>query len=410
MSSSDEELDAVLELPELGRTHSQVQVYENLFGNLNVPLQRTHSLMSDILEEESEIQSLQMEINESVNFVQKEIKQVEDKFKGQEEKLSSAKQGVREKFKKKKQDLLKKINNAKTRRQFDKITFYLALIMIQYKSFVLGMNPDNGVYILNLILLVLLLIWRNITYRLDNSHYYMMEFCYFANVILYTFIFFFPENRTLYLACFAFCCGPVGWALALVGCSFVIHNVNQLTSIFIHFTPMVLMMNLHWRTQYNEDRGWKLYDAKKDEFGWEFIKDYYKSAITVYLVWAVLYYLLVYVILKNRITERNYTTLANYHINKNSSVGKFIMKLGPNYQGLMYVGSHFLSVMVIFTVTLASYFNMWVNIVIMFLASSVSIWNGATFYMEYFSKKYEINLKKLEETEVDTDKSKSKKE
>lgn len=30
----------------------------------------------------------------------------------------------------------------------------------------------------------------------------------------------------------------------------------------------------------------------------------------------------------------------------------------------------------------------------------MSIWNGANFYMEYFARKYEANLKRLEEIEV----------
>jgi hypothetical protein len=31
---------------------------------------------------------------------------------------------------------------------------------------------------------------------------------------------------------------------------------------------------------------------------------------------------------------------------------------------------------------------------------TVSIWNGANFYMEYFSRKYESSLKELEQIEV----------
>lgn len=380
-----------------------------MFGNLNIPLERTNTLLSQIQEEEEELRSLQLEIDSSVNLAKKEMENAETTYKGQKGKLESTKSKITESFQKRKQKILEKVNSSKTRRQFDKITFYISLIVIQYKSFILGYSPDNGVYVLNLILLVLLLLWRNISYRLDNSHYYMFEFCYFANIVLYIFIFFFPESRTLYLACFAFCCGPVGWALALVGCSFVVHNVSQLTSCFIHFTPMVLMLNLHWRTQYNEERGWKLYNAKEDTFSWQFVKDYYKSAIMVYLVWAVAYYIIIYVILKNRISERNYATLATYHVNKKSSLGKFILKLGPKYQGLMYVGTHFLSVLVIFTVTMISYFNFWFNVLVMFLASSVSFWNGATFYMDYFSKKYELNLQKLDELNPEVDLKESKK-
>ena len=361
----------------------------------------------------SEYESFQSELDEQISLAHQELEQASIKFKGQERKLNSLRSKIKDDLKKRKEKILKKVNNSKTRRQFDKITFYLSLIVIQYKSFILGMSPDNWVYTFNFILLIVLLLWRNITYRIDNSHYYMLEFCYFANIVFYFFIFLFPESKTLYLASFAFCCGPVGWALALVGCSFVIHNINQLTSCFIHFTPMVLMMNLHWRTQYNEDRGWILYDAKQDTFGWTFVKDYFKSAVLVYLVWAVFYYVLVYVLLKNRIRERHYTTLATYHVDKKSSVGKYLLSLGPNFQGLMYVGTHFLCVFIIFSFTIICYFNMYVNIVIMFLSSSICFWNGATFYMDYFSKKYELNLQKLDElqdkVEEDLSPSKAKK-
>jgi hypothetical protein len=160
---------------------------------------------------------------------------------------------------------------------------------------------------------------------------------------------------------------------------------------------MILMWNIHWRTQYNEDRGWALYDAKKDTFSWQFVKDYYCAAIPIYLIWAVLYYVIVFILLKKRIKERNYDTLVAYHITRNTAVGKWVLKLGPGYAGLIYVASHFTAITVIFTVTIICYFSYYFNLMVIVLTSSVSFWNGATFYMDYFSKKYEANLAKLDE-------------
>ena len=84
--------------------------------------------------------------------------------------------------KKTKKSLRERIKSSKYRRRFDKLTFFIGLAMIQYKSYALGKFPDNGVYWLNLILFVLLILWRQVTYRMSKTHYYMFEFCYYGNL------------------------------------------------------------------------------------------------------------------------------------------------------------------------------------------------------------------------------------
>lgn len=101
----------------------------------------------------------------------------------------------------------------------------------------------------------------------------------------------------------------MGWALALVGCKFVLHSVDQLTSVFIHFTPMTLMWNLHWYTQYSKTKTWEFYDATQDTFSLQFLKEYFMAAVGAYLFWAVIYYIVMFVIAEKRIRERGYGKL-----------------------------------------------------------------------------------------------------
>ena len=268
--------------------------------------------------------------------------------------------------------------------------------MVQYKSYAIGRYSDNGVYWLNLILFGLLLIWRQVTYKMSKTHYYMLEFCYFGNFVIYAFLFLFPNNKFMYYAAFAFATGPVGWALSFVQCSFVLHSVEHLTNCFIHFTPNVLMWNIHWYNQYSETRTWDLYDAKNDTFSWSFVKDYYFAALTMYLIWNVGYYLLVFIVLEKRIKERKYQTLVAYHITKNTGAGKIFAKYGPEYEGLMYCISHAIGTTILITLSMLCFFSLYFNVFVIVFTSSVSFLNGASFYMDYFSKKYEINLTKLD--------------
>lgn len=319
------------------------------------------------------------------------------KFKNQADKLSKARNRIIDRIKAKRIQIKEKINTSKSRRIFDKVTFFLSLATIQYKSYILGACPDNGVYLFNFMLLILLYTWRNITYRMTGDHYYMLEFCYYGNVVMYLMIFMFPESKWMYQAVFAFTTGPIAWALPLVQIKFILHSIDSLTSIFIHYTPMILMWNLHWRTQYSTTRDWALYDAKKDTFSIEFLKDYYKAGICQYLLWSFLYYMIVFVIAAKRIKSRNYATLMTYYSEKGGAETRFFNRFGPQYAGLMYLASHFGVFLVTSTIGLFSYFSFYFHSVFIIAMSSCCFWNGATYYMDYFSKKYESNLSKLDD-------------
>lgn len=160
---------------------------------------------------------------------------------------------------------------------------------------------------------------------------------------------------------------------------------------------MILMWNLHWHTQYSQTRTWALYDAKNDTLSWTFIKEFYSAAFTMYFIWCIGYYLLVFVILDKRIKERHYMTLVAYHVTKGTGPGKLYEKYGPKYEGIMYCLSHAAGVCIFFTLALICFFSYHFHVLVIVFTSSVSFLSGASFYMDYFSKKYEVNLSKLDE-------------
>lgn len=69
---------------------------------------------------------------------------------------------------------------------------------------------------------------------------------------------------------------------------------------------------------------------------------------------------------------------------------------GPKFAPVVFMSGHVAFFFASSTVAIVSYFNYYVNTFFMLAWLTLSIWNGANFYMEYFAKKYEINLKKLE--------------
>jgi hypothetical protein len=233
-----------------------------------------------------------------------------------------------------------------------------------------------------------------------GDHYYLIEFCYFGNAMMYAFIFFFPESKAMYYGCYVLGSGAIGWALSLVGCKFVLHNVDFLTSVFIHMTPLTTMWNVHWKTSYNEELSWNLYDAKNDTFGVDFLLNYYGYAILFYVIWASAFYLVTFVIAKKRMEKRGYHNLYKMFMTKGKGFEyNFINKYGEKYTVPMYFVMHFLSFLVTSTIALPGFFFFSYSCVMMVYLCGSSFWNGATYYMDYFSKKYEVNLMKLDEIE-----------
>lgn len=201
-----------------------------MFGSFSGPVVQKQLRKTPIDAIESEYESMITELDDHVSKFEIQLKR-KDTVREDKEKLYDD-------VKKTKKSFIDKLKTSGNQRKFDKFTFFMSLAIIQYKSYALGKYPDNGVYWLNLILLVVLLVWRQVTYRMNKTHYYMLEFCYYGNlgkstfhlfyffvfslksnlifIVIYFFLFLYPESKFLYYASFAFGSGPIGWALSFV--------------------------------------------------------------------------------------------------------------------------------------------------------------------------------------------------
>ncbi|KAH0669603.1 hypothetical protein KY285_023765 [Solanum tuberosum] len=68
-------------------------------------------------------------------------------------------------------------------------------------------------------------------------HYYLLDFCYYANTIFIIMLLGFPTNERFFMVCFSFAEGPLAWALIVWRCSLVFSSVDKTVSVFIHLLP-----------------------------------------------------------------------------------------------------------------------------------------------------------------------------
>ena len=87
------------------------------------------------------------------------------------------------------------------------------------------------------------------------------------------------------------------------------------------------------------------------------------------------------------------------YYNRKPENRKILEFLGPKFAPVIFMFFHISFFIVSSVFAMLSYGSFYINTFFMMLWITLSIWNGANFYMEYFSRKYESSLKKLEELE-----------
>lgn len=119
----------------------------------------------------------------------------------------------------------------------------------------------------------------------------------------------------------------------------------------------------------------------------------------LYLLWALLYSLKIFLVSSKRIKERNYETMYIYYMNQ-PWAAKILSTFGLKFAPHVFMSLHITFFIVSSVFALLAYSSFYLHSLLMLMWIALSIWNGANFYMEYFSKKYESSLSRLEEIEV----------
>jgi hypothetical protein len=205
------------------------------------------------------------------------------------------------------------------------------------------------------------------------------------------------HSDTLFKVFFIYANGPFGLAIPAFKNSMIFHRLDNLISVSIHIIPQVTSWNLKWHTLPHEEA--TIADPLERRFVTLDHNECFSSKIlslfvvplALYLLWAGLYYLKVFVISSRKIKERNYETMFVYYMNQPWAakiLSKFGMKLAPLFFMSLHVSFFVMSAGFAFL----AYHSFLAHTCLMLTWIGLSIWNGANFYMEYFSRRYEASL------------------
>eukprot|EP00921_Rhytidocystis_pertsovi_P013822 GHVQ01022452.1.p1 GENE.GHVQ01022452.1~~GHVQ01022452.1.p1 ORF type:complete len:520 (-),score=64.67 GHVQ01022452.1:1688-3247(-) len=204
----------------------------------------------------------------------------------------------------------RRLQNAKTKRLLHKMCFLVVLFDVIVSSFWVGRWPGTY-YVWHSTKYATLMVIRFIVFRLNNWHYYLFDFCYYANALLLLFLWVKPQSASLWRMIFGFN-GILSVSVYFFRDSLVPHSLQRVTSAVNHSSPLVVMWTLRWFTV----------DTGACEEGMmcipecagylECFLDGFVESLGAYLCWGLLYYTKMFVVSSLRIEERNYATLYKY--------------------------------------------------------------------------------------------------
>jgi len=147
-----------------------------------------------------------------------------------------------------------------------------------------------------------LLALRYYFYNKAKYQYFMLDFCYFVQLMLLFSLYALPNSLQYFQIVFALSNGPLALGIVMWRNSLVFHDLDKLTSVFIHIFPPLVTFCLRWYpTRYDiledcSDCGMSAINA----FGY---------SLVFYTIWQILYFVKTEIADKKKIECDAYSTL-----------------------------------------------------------------------------------------------------
>jgi hypothetical protein len=224
----------------------------------------------------------------------------------------------------------------------------------------------------------------------------MTDFCYAANMLLMIYLNLYPKSEELFLVCFFFSNGALAVAVAAFRNQMVFHKMDNLSSLALHMFPQIATWNLRWHTLPHESalkESDRLYLNSLDT-SFNF-KKFFVYPLAFYFLWVSVYFCINFVISAKRIRERNYDNMFMYY-EKQKWARNVLYKLGAGFAPFIFISLHFIFFFMCHCASMLCLWSYYFHSFAIALWLTWSIYNASCFYMDYFSKKYEASLQRMD--------------
>ncbi|KAK7471052.1 hypothetical protein VKT23_002467 [Stygiomarasmius scandens] len=281
--------------------------------------------------------------------------------------------------------------SAKVVRTREKVSFFLGVMSLLFSCLLFGLAPQY-VHIAYTVLASYLLPLRTYIYKKRAWHYFLFDLCYYVTILNFIYLWVFPASPALFVACYCLSHGSLASAVITWRNSLVFHDLDKVTSLFIHvYPPFVFTVIRHFYPN-AEAR----FPALKEL---PHINPLNALLISggIYFSWQLMYWKFVLVDRRAKIESGQRTTSFSFLLNNQRGlIGRVLAKIPPNSRIAAFMGGQLVYTLVteLPAVYLLYDSPTWSGIFLIAIFG-VSVWNGGGFYIEVFGRKFERELEAL---------------
>ncbi|PWZ02003.1 hypothetical protein BCV70DRAFT_198286 [Testicularia cyperi] len=279
--------------------------------------------------------------------------------------------------------------DAKVVRLRDKISFVVGVLNLVVSSLCFALRPEWVPTLYSLLALYFLPL-RVYSYTSKKWHYFLFDFCYFLNTANLLFIWVFPHSEFLFTVCYCAAHGPLAFSVATWRNSLVFHSLEKMTSLFIHlYPPFVFTTMVHFVPREVAEQRFPALQNLKTLNGYTS----FWFNVTIYLIWQLVYYELIVIRKRQKIETgqriNSYSTMAK----GKGAVANLLGKAPPKRREPAFMLLQFVyTIITTLPAPLILFPSAKASAVFFTLIFVVSIWNGASYYVEVFGRRFEKEL------------------
>ncbi|KAK6537867.1 hypothetical protein TWF694_010767 [Orbilia ellipsospora] len=288
--------------------------------------------------------------------------------------------------------LMKRWQDQKTVTLREKLSFCVGVSNIFISGYLLGGYPHLMHWWYTLQMAYFMPI-RFYTYHKRGYHYFLADLCYFVNVLLLLSIWVFPNSRRLFISAYCLSYGNNAWAIAMWRNSMVFHSLDKITSLFIHLMPPVV---LHSIVHQDAMQG-KMYalERMRQEGGFNLFEMIGWASIP-YLFWQANYHFFITIRRADKIAAGRPTSFTWLRKSYSKTwIGKMVLSLPEALQEFAFMGIQYSYAVSTMLPVPLWFYSRPLSAAFVSILGLWSVYNGATFYIDVFGKRFEKELMAL---------------
>jgi hypothetical protein len=309
---------------------------------------------------------------------------------------------VLERLDRRKQKIEKMMTTAPFQRRMDKLAYVYGTNIVVLFTYCLAKYPDDFFYTFATTVMLLMLVHRYYTFWFSGWHMYLVDSCYVANFLMLYYVWFAPKSQWMMTTCYVFGNGTLMTAILAFRNSLVYHKIDFLCSLMIHCFPMIVTLHIRWYTIPNQAH----LPESEQRFGtlpdtsslYDFTNYFFVMPLAVYFAWLAVYGVINFLCTDKVLDYTHDTVFRTFMTNKG------LLKMLPKWSAciplpIIFLFCHFLFYFVTHCLAVCLYHSYYLNMLAAFFFMQWSVVQGACYYMDYFSKRYESQLSKLVQLE-----------